>query len=41
MEAWLAEECEAIPLLTTDEVQRKLFELRAFAALGPDEIMDK
>ena len=39
MEEWLAEDWEDIPPVTTEEVQRKLLEMRAFAAPGPDGIM--
>ena len=41
MKDWLAEEWEAIPPVTPNEVQRKLLELRAFAAPGPDGIEAK
>ena len=36
---WLAEEWEDVPLVTQEEVQRKLLEMRALAAPGPDGIM--
>ena len=39
VEEWLAEDWEDIPPVTTEEVQRKLLEMRAFAAPGPDGIM--
>ena len=39
VEEWLAEDWEDIPTVTTEEVQRKLLEMRAFAAPGPDGIM--
>ena len=39
VEEWLAEDWEDIPFVTTEEVQWKLLEMRAFAALGPDGIM--
>ena len=39
VEAWLAEDWEDIPPVTTEEVQRKLLEMRALAAPGPDGIM--
>ena len=39
VEDWLAEEWEEAPPITSDEVQRKLLEMRALAAPGPDGIM--
>ena len=35
----MAEEWEEAPPITSDEVQRKLLEMRALAAPGPDGIM--
>ena len=39
VEEWLVEEWEAVPTVTQAEVQRKLLEMRALAAPGPDGIM--
>ena len=39
VEDWLAEEWEDIPPVTLDEVERKLLEMRAYVAPGPDGIM--
>ena len=39
VEEWLAEDWEDIPSVTTEEVQRKLLEMRALAAPGQDGIM--
>ena len=39
VEEWLAEEWEDVPTVTQEEVQRKLLEMRALAAPGPDGIM--
>ena len=39
VEEWLAEDWEGIPPVTTEEVQQKLLEMRAFATPGPDGIM--
>ena len=39
VEEWLAEEWEDVPPVTQEEVQRKLLEMRALAAPGPDGIM--
>ena len=39
VEDWLEEEWEDIPPVTQEEVQRKLLEMRALAAPGPDGIM--
>ena len=36
VEEWLAEEWEDVPTVTQEEVQRKLLEMRALAAPGPD-----
>ena len=39
VEEWLAEEWEDVPTVTQEEVLRKLLEMRALAAPGPDGIM--
>ena len=39
VEEWLAEAWEDIPMVTQEEVQQKLLEMRAFTAPGPDGIM--
>ena len=39
VEEWLAEAWEAIPMVTQEEVQQKLTEMRALAAPGQDGIM--
>ena len=39
VEEWLGEAWEDVPPVTPDEVQRKLLEMRAFAAPGPDGIL--
>ena len=39
VEEWLAEAWEDIPMVTQEEVQQKLLEMRAFAAPGPDGIL--
>ena len=39
VEEWLAEEWEDVPIVTQEEVLRKLLEMQALAAPGPDGIM--
>ena len=39
MEEWLAEDWEDVPPVTMEEVERKLLEMHALAAPGPDGIM--
>ena len=39
VEEWLAKEWEDVPMVTQEEVQWKLLEMRALAAPGPDGIM--
>ena len=39
VEEWLADDWEDIPPITSEEIERKLLEMRALAAPGPDGIM--